>query len=100
MKTAWISVRLSDIRSVIKLGGPELIHFLQGLVTKNVEVIKSQNCLPQYASLLNAKGRFMYDMIIHPQYEKFQQIANDNLQEGEAVQSVLIDVESRVKREF
>ena len=54
-------------RAVIRVTGPEAITFLQGLVTNDVEDIKSGNAV--YAAMLTPQGKFLFDMIIAPDGE-------------------------------
>lgn len=50
-------------RALIRVHGNDTNKFLQGLITNDVEFLKSTNSI--YAMLLNARGRILYDMLIY-----------------------------------
>ncbi|KAL9577090.1 MAG: hypothetical protein Q9212_006595, partial [Teloschistes hypoglaucus] len=51
-------------RALIAVFGPDAARFLQGITTNNV---RDSHSAPIYSSaFLNAKGRVLYDVIIHP----------------------------------
>ncbi|CAF1220644.1 unnamed protein product [Rotaria sordida] len=52
-----------DNRSLIKVHGDDTSKFLQGLITNDIEFLKTTNAI--YSMLLNVRGRILYDMIIY-----------------------------------
>ena len=78
--------RLSDVRGVLRLSGPTLVHFLQvgtgsgrsraafhhrevisssqGLVTNDVAHLDQPKADPLYACILNAQGRYLHDLFL------------------------------------
>jgi transferase CAF17, mitochondrial len=52
-----------DNRALIRVHGDDTSKFLQGLITNDIEFLKSTNAI--YSMLLNARGRILYDMIIY-----------------------------------
>ena len=52
-----------DHRALIQVHGNDTSIFLQGLITNDIEYLKSTNAI--YSMLLNARGRILYDMIIY-----------------------------------
>ncbi|UJR15282.1 hypothetical protein I4U23_002235 [Adineta vaga] len=50
-------------RALIQVHGDDTSKFLQGLITNDIEFLKTTNAL--YSMLLNARGRILYDMIIY-----------------------------------
>jgi len=49
-------------RAVISLQGPDIVSFLQGLITVDVEKL-SENT-PLYSAILNPQGRFLHDFFL------------------------------------
>lgn len=49
-------------RSLIRIGGPDRIAFLQGLVSNDMALLEKQPCV--YACLLSAQGKFLHDFFI------------------------------------
>lgn len=58
-----MSARVLELsnRAVLRLSGSEVINFLNGLVTNEIEKIADDAC---YAALLTPQGKFLFDMII------------------------------------
>lgn len=56
---------LEGVRSVVRLSGVDLFHFLQGLVTNDVLALEQQTERSMYACILNAQGRFLHDMMLY-----------------------------------
>ncbi|KAL4431114.1 hypothetical protein ABPG75_006370 [Micractinium tetrahymenae] len=52
-------------RGVIRLAGPGLVQFLQGLVTNDVSGLEAPGAPAQYAAILNAQGRYLHDLFLH-----------------------------------
>jgi folate-binding protein YgfZ len=52
-----------DNRALIQIHGDDTSKFLQGLITNDIEFLKTTNAI--YSMLLNARGRILYDMIIY-----------------------------------
>jgi folate-binding protein YgfZ len=52
-----------DNRALIQVHGVDTSTFLQGLITNDIEFLKTTNAI--YSMLLNARGRILYDMIIY-----------------------------------
>ncbi|CAF0983070.1 unnamed protein product [Adineta ricciae] len=52
-----------DNRALIQVHGTDTSKFLQGLITNDIEFLKTTNAI--YSMLLNARGRILYDMIIY-----------------------------------
>jgi len=50
-------------RALIQVQGNDSSKFLQGLITNDIEFLKTTNAI--YSMLLNARGRILYDMIIY-----------------------------------
>ncbi|WP_319824415.1 folate-binding protein [Thalassovita sp.] len=50
-------------RKIIRISGPDTEHFLQGLVTNDVKLLKSG---PVYAALLTPQGKYMADFLLIP----------------------------------
>jgi tRNA-modifying protein YgfZ len=61
MTTQPFRTKLDD-RGVLRVGGPERIAFLQGLITNDVATIEPGTA--RYAWLLTAQGRFLHEMIV------------------------------------
>lgn len=56
-------------RSLIRVSGPEVINFLQGLITNDMQHLSGgQTCM--YSLFLNTRGRVLYDSIIYKTSEK------------------------------
>lgn len=51
-------------RGLLRLKGPDVIPYLQGLVTNDVTHLGDQ-CKAMYTMMLNAQGRVLYDLIIY-----------------------------------
>ncbi len=98
VKHRWLSnlpsqvhlANLEGTRAVLRLSGPELVHFLQvcacrcalstqapttptthhqpsqGLLTEDVRHLTSAQRQPLYSCILNAQGRFLHDIFLHP----------------------------------
>jgi len=49
-------------RGLVKISGPDRHTFLQGLITNNIDLLKTQPSL--YACLLTSNGKFLHDFII------------------------------------
>ncbi|XP_048367442.1 putative transferase CAF17, mitochondrial [Sphaerodactylus townsendi] len=65
-------------RALLRLQGPETEPFLQGLLTNDVARLAavggaSEAPRAQYAHLLNAQGRCLYDVILYRIYESSQE---------------------------
>lgn len=66
-----------ETRRVIRLDGPDVLNFLQGLVTNDVSKFQKVQTstptvnaaavyhAPLYAAMLNAQGRFLYDLFLY-----------------------------------
>ena len=50
-------------RALIQVHGNDTTKFLQGLITNDIEFLKTTNAI--YSMLLNARGRILYDMIVY-----------------------------------
>lgn len=74
-----MSARVLELsnRAILRLSGSEVISFLNGLVTNEIESIADGAC---YAALLTPQGKFLFDMII--------------VQDGE---DLLLDIEAERK---
>lgn len=55
-------IYLSD-RALVKISGEDSRNFLQGLITNDIEKLKSDNAI--YAALQTAQGKFLFDFIIY-----------------------------------
>lgn len=51
-----------DNRGVIRISGTNARHFLQGLITNDIQQLDQQDCI--YACLLTPQGKFLYDFFI------------------------------------
>jgi len=51
-----------DHRAEISVSGPDRYSFMQGLITQDINLLKSQPLI--YACLLNAQGKFLHDFFI------------------------------------
>jgi len=49
-------------RNIIKISGNDRFEFLQGLITNDINKLKTQESL--YAAMLSPQGKFLFDMII------------------------------------
>lgn len=49
-------------RATLKILGKDARNFLQGLITNNINLLDTQNCV--YACLLTPQGKFLYDFFI------------------------------------
>ena len=58
----WTAIPL-DHRGLIRVSGEDTTKFLQGLITNDVEFLKSTGAI--YSMLLNARGRILYDMLLY-----------------------------------
>lgn len=56
-KTAWL-----DDRGFIKVGGPEAVPFLQGLISNDITKVTPDRAI--YAALLTPQGKFLHDFFI------------------------------------
>ncbi len=56
-----LSADLDPTRCVLRLQGPDNLHFLQGLVTNDVERISSG---PVYAAMLTPQGKYIADFLM------------------------------------
>jgi folate-binding protein YgfZ len=61
MTTPFFRTKLDD-RGVLRVGGPDRVDFLQGLITNDVATIEP-GCA-RYAWLLTPQGRFLHEMIV------------------------------------
>lgn len=51
-------------RKIIRISGPDTLHFLQGLVSNDVNRLKDG---PVYAALLTPQGKYLADFLLIPQ---------------------------------
>jgi len=56
-------------RKIIKISGSDKETFLQGLITNDINLIKTNKII--YSAMLNSKGRFLYDFFIFSQDDNF-----------------------------
>ncbi|MDE1902100.1 MAG: folate-binding protein, partial [Alphaproteobacteria bacterium] len=56
-------------RSVIRIGGPDRLGFLQGLVSN--DVARASTTAAVYAALLTPQGKFLHDMFILARDDSF-----------------------------
>ncbi len=56
-------VILLDHHHFFSVSGPDATHFLQGLVTQNIQKVTQST--PQYSCFLTPQGKFLYDFFIH-----------------------------------
>lgn len=70
-------------RSVIAVAGDDRHHFLQGLITQDIDLLKSKKLI--YSCLLTPNGKFLFDFFI---YEDGEQLAID-CEGGERANSLL-----------
>lgn len=54
----------AENRAVLSVAGPDATGFLQGLVTNDVSSVPAGTA--RYAALLTPQGKYLFDMIIHP----------------------------------
>ena len=54
-----------DHRALIRVHGDDTSKFLQGLITNDIEFLKTTNAI--YSMILNVRGRILYDMMIYNQ---------------------------------
>jgi folate-binding protein YgfZ len=57
VKSAWL-----DDRGLIKVGGPEAVPFLQGLISNDITKVAPGRAI--YAALLTPQGKFLHDFFI------------------------------------
>lgn len=76
-------------RSILQLSGSDSVKFLQGLITNCMS--KHNSCNGLYTAFLNHRGRMLADAFI---------IKNNENNKDEGNSSVLIDCDSRIKREL
>jgi folate-binding protein YgfZ len=60
-----VSLHTADIRAsyhLLRIGGADRIHFLQGLVTQDVATVTPE--MGRFSALLNSAGRFIADMLL------------------------------------
>lgn len=62
MSDAQTGTMLAD-RALLKLAGPDVIGFLQGLVTQDVERLSTG---PAWSALLTPQGKVLFDFILWP----------------------------------
>jgi len=53
----------AEDRSVLAIGGPDRLHFLQGLITSDVAGLEAG---PVYAALLTPQGKYLVDFLLIP----------------------------------
>ncbi|XP_073533275.1 putative transferase CAF17, mitochondrial [Phyllobates terribilis] len=53
---------LAELRGLLRLRGPDIAGFMQGLITNDAERLKDG---AMYAHLLNVQGRSLYDVILY-----------------------------------
>lgn len=51
-----------DNRQIIKVSGPDRFAFLQGLITQDINALKTKPAI--YAALLTQQGRYLYDFFV------------------------------------
>lgn len=56
-----MSIVLKD-RAVIKISGEDKDHFLQGLITNNIEKLKNEKAI--YACILTPQGKYLHDFFV------------------------------------
>jgi len=67
-------------RRILKINGENILNFLQGLITNDVDLLKTKNAI--YSAMLTPNGRFLYDFfILNHENEIFIDIA-DVFQDG------------------
>lgn len=61
----WIRFFCEELehRRLVKLTGPDVVAFLQGLVTNDVRQLENEPSL--YCMVLNAQGRVLYDVLLY-----------------------------------
>ena len=108
---------LQHVRSVLRLSGPTLIHFLQvrctstrsytstpspsltcpptsqGLLTNDVSHLHTHQ--PIYSCILNAQGRYLHDLFIHPIQTTVEDTAT-----ATTTTAVLLDVSASAKEDM
>ncbi len=57
VNSAWL-----DDRGLIKVGGPEAVAFLQGLISNDITKVTPERAI--YAALLTPQGKFLHDFFI------------------------------------
>ena len=108
-------------RGVIRFDGPEVFHFLQGLLTNDVNKLQdnpsgktatpspnepSVYYPPLYTAMLNSQGRFMYDLFLYRPIagnEKLNRTGSgpgDEKKIGDGVPALLADVDAGVVDEI
>lgn len=108
-------------RGVIRFDGPEVFHFLQGLLTNDVTKLQdnpsgktatpspnepSVYYPPLYTAMLNSQGRFMYDLFLYRPIagnEKLNRTGSgpgDEKKVGDGVPALLADVDAGVVDEI
>ncbi|KAI3433424.1 hypothetical protein D9Q98_003239 [Chlorella vulgaris] len=75
---------LDEVRSVIRLSGAGLVHFLQGLVTNDVLGLETPGAQPLYTCILNAQGRHLHDLFLHRTLDEVPTVLVDADRQGAA----------------
>ena len=70
---------MSDTRKVLRVSGPDTEHFLQGLVTNDVALLKDGLV---YAALLTPQGKYRADFFLVPDGEDILVDVAEGLAEG------------------
>jgi len=60
-----IRATLLPSRAIVRLRGADTIPFLQGLVTNDVNILKSEDRCSLFAFFLNHQGRIVFDTILY-----------------------------------
>lgn len=55
-------ISILEDRTIIEISGEDSKKFLQGLITNDINQLSAKNLL--FSAMLNAKGRFLYDLFI------------------------------------
>lgn len=75
-----------ETRRVLQFDGPDVLNFLQGLITNDVRNFKRELTAtptvnaammyhaPLYAAMLNAQGRFLYDLFLYKPNEEAEKL--------------------------
>lgn len=74
-------------RAIIKVEGTDKLHFLQGLITQDIETLNIHNML--YGAMLTPQGKYLYDFFITAQ-EEFICLEGDKQQMTEMVKKLTL----------
>jgi len=105
-----------ETRRVIRFDGPEVLNFLQGLVTNDVSKFKREPLektatptvnaavvyhAPLYTAMLNAQGRFLYDLFLYKPNVEDEKLDRSGSGPGKSMDApvLLADVDAGVADE-